>query len=70
MAKKKGGKKDDGKKQVKNKVPSNKYKAYKVTGDTLERIQKTCPKCGPGVFMAAHKNRNYCGKCEFTEFKN
>ena len=29
---------------------------------------KTCPKCGPGVFMAEHKNRSHCGKCGFTEF--
>ncbi|MEM3374522.1 MAG: 30S ribosomal protein S27ae [Candidatus Woesearchaeota archaeon] len=30
---------------------------------------KTCPKCGPGVFMAEHKNRISCGKCGYTEFK-
>ncbi len=30
---------------------------------------KTCPKCGPGVFMASHNNRHSCGKCGFTEFK-
>lgn len=30
---------------------------------------KTCPKCGPAVFMAEHKNRTSCGKCGYTEFK-
>lgn len=30
---------------------------------------KTCPKCGPGVFMASHKDRNACGKCGYTEKK-
>lgn len=32
-------------------------------------IKKTCPKCGPGVFMAEHKDRFTCGKCGYTEFK-
>ncbi len=29
----------------------------------------TCPKCGPGFFMALHKNRTSCGKCGYTEMK-
>ena len=29
----------------------------------------TCPKCGPGSFMAIHKNRTHCGKCGYTEMK-
>ncbi len=31
--------------------------------------KKTCPKCGPGVFLAEHGNRISCGKCGYTEFK-
>lgn len=27
-----------------------------------------CPKCGPGIFMAKHKDRQTCGKCGYTEF--
>ncbi|NLL95264.1 MAG: 30S ribosomal protein S27ae [Thermoplasmatales archaeon] len=27
-----------------------------------------CPKCGPGIFMATHKDRVSCGKCGYTEF--
>ena len=30
---------------------------------------KSCPKCGPGVFMADHKDRLACGKCGYTEKK-
>lgn len=30
---------------------------------------KSCPKCGPGVFMASHKDRVACGKCGYTEKK-
>jgi len=30
----------------------------------------SCPKCGPGVFLAAHKNRDSCGKCGYTIFKS
>jgi len=42
---------------------------YKVEGNQLIR-GRTCPKCGPAVFMAEHKDRFYCGKCHYTEFKN
>ncbi|WP_292460520.1 30S ribosomal protein S27ae [Methanothermococcus sp.] len=48
---------------------TQKYKYYKVEGDSLERIKKVCPKCGPGVFMAEHLNRYSCGKCGYTEWK-
>jgi ubiquitin-small subunit ribosomal protein S27Ae len=43
----------------------NMYKIYEVTGNTLKRKNKTCPKCT--VFMAAHKNRWTCGKCGYME---
>ena len=26
-----------------------------------------CPKCGPGVMLAKHKDRLYCGKCHYME---
>jgi small subunit ribosomal protein S27Ae len=42
--------------------------AYKVEGDKVTRTKPSCPKCGPGVFMAAHKDRVSCGKCGYTEF--
>ena len=31
-------------------------------------MRKNCPKCGPGVFMGKHGNRESCGKCSYTEF--
>lgn len=30
---------------------------------------KHCPKCGPGVKLADHKNRSSCGKCGYYEKK-
>ena len=30
---------------------------------------KTCPKCGPGTFMAEHKDRRTCGTCKYMEKK-
>lgn len=41
---------------------------YKVENGKLMRIRRTCPKCGPGVFLAVHKDRVSCGKCGYTEF--
>ena len=56
------------KKQKNKKVSSKKYAAYEVSGDTLKRKNKFCPKCGTGVFLAQHKDRLTCGKCSYTEF--
>ncbi|MBT4166080.1 30S ribosomal protein S27ae [archaeon] len=56
-----------GKKQKKNKPTSKKYTKYKIDGDTITR-EKSCPRCGPGVFLMKTKNRLYCGKCHYTEF--
>lgn len=56
-----------GKKPKKNKPTSKKYTKYKIEGDKLIR-EKSCPRCGPGVFLMKTINRNYCGKCRYTEF--
>lgn len=34
----------------------------------VERTRKECqnPSCGAGVFLAKHKDREYCGKCHMT----
>lgn len=37
------------------------------SGDSLKRKNKFCPKCGPGIFLAAHKDRVTCGKCGYME---
>ncbi|WP_400209113.1 30S ribosomal protein S27ae [Candidatus Methanomassiliicoccus intestinalis] len=52
------------------KEASAKKNYYSVSGDKLERVKRSCPKCGPGVFLAEHKDRSSCGKCGYTEFKN
>ena len=69
MAAPKGGKGSDkkGKKPHKNKPTSKKYKHYIIQGDSVKK-SKSCPRCGPGIFLAKHKDRVYCGKCRYTEF--
>ena len=59
--------KPDKKAAVKRKPTSKKYSLYVVSGGTVKRKNKSCPKCGPGVFLAAHKDRLYCGQCHYTE---
>ena len=52
------------------KKPARKaHKAYEISGDSFKRKNKTCPKCGSGVFMADHKDRWTCGRCNFMEKK-
>jgi small subunit ribosomal protein S27Ae len=46
-----------------------KIEFFKVEGDRINRVRKYCPKCGPAIFLAEHKNRFSCGKCGYTEFK-
>jgi small subunit ribosomal protein S27Ae len=45
--------------------------AKKVSVEKGDAVGKkpVCPKCGPGVYMATHKDRVSCGKCGYTEFK-
>lgn len=59
--------KGKGKKAHKNKPTSKKYMHYKLDGQKLIK-SKSCPRCGPGIFLANHNNRLYCGKCKYTEF--
>lgn len=40
---------------------------YEQQGSGLKTKNPTCPKCGPGVFMALHADRNLCGKCGYME---
>ena len=40
---------------------------YKVDGaNKVTLSQRNCPKCGPGIFMAKHFDRYYCGKCHLA----
>ena len=45
------------------------YAQYEIQGESIKRKNVSCPKCGPGVFMANHPNRVSCGACGYTEFK-
>lgn len=65
MGKKKVVKK--GKKKHVNKPTSKKYTKYKVQGDKVVR-ERSCPRCGPGIFFLKAKDRLYCGKCHYTSF--
>ena len=58
-----------GKKPHKNKPTSKKYTKYKIEGDKVKRLARSCPRCGPGIFLMDTNNRSYCGKCHLTEFK-
>jgi|TARA_Y100000310_G_scaffold216244_1_gene217276 small subunit ribosomal protein S27Ae len=44
------------------------WKIYQVSGDKVERKNKFCSKCGSGIFLAKHKDRETCGKCGYSEF--
>ena len=44
-------------------------KLYQVKDGHIVRLRQQCPKCGPGIFMAQHKDRTSCGNCGHTEFK-
>jgi small subunit ribosomal protein S27Ae len=48
---------------------SKKWEQYEVSGETLVRKNRFCPRCGEGVFMAEHSNRFSCGSCGYTEWK-
>merc|ERR1712238_484311 len=56
-------------KSKRKKVKLAVLKFYKVdSNDKVTRLRRECPHelCGPGVFMAMHFNRYYCGKCHLT----
>ena len=43
-------------------------KFYTIEGGKITRNRRFCPRCGAGTFLAAHKARQYCGRCGYTEF--
>jgi len=55
------------KKKKKEKKAIQIGKLYQVSGDKIERKNKFCTKCGPGYFLAKHKDRETCGKCGYSE---
>ena len=57
----------DEKKAPEKKKATSKATCYEVKGNSLSRKNKFCPKCGPGIFLAAHKDRVQCGRCGYME---
>ncbi len=45
----------------------SKAEQYDTSSGVIKRKAKFCPKCGPGVFLAEHKDRAACGKCGYME---
>ena len=58
------------KKQIKVRL-MKKIAQYEVSDGKITRKRQFCPQetCGPGVFLAEHKNRVSCGKCGYTRMK-
>jgi len=48
---------------------SQKWKHYTVGEEGIERKNTPCPRCGGGVFLAAHADRESCGACGYTKWK-
>ena len=67
MAAKKGGKPAPAKGGAEKKKKSGKpiHELY----ENGKAKNPTCPKCGPGTFLAAHKDRQSCGRCGYMEKK-
>jgi len=49
-------------------APEGVWNLFEKKGDSVARKNKHCPKCGPGFFLAAHKDRLVCGKCGYVEY--
>ena len=61
-----GGKKARSGRKHESKSPKD---FYDIQGETVTRKRKSCPRCGDGIWMAKHKDRQYCGKCGYTVFE-
>ena len=48
---------------------SKRYVLYEVEDGEVKRLKKSCPRCGPGIFLADHGERLSCGKCGYTKYK-
>ncbi|MFH1222312.1 MAG: 30S ribosomal protein S27ae [Candidatus Micrarchaeota archaeon] len=56
----------DVKKDAKKPAPVAKKKGKQIKPYAAK---KNCPKCGPGMHLAEHKDRRACGKCGYFEKK-
>ena len=46
----------------------NKAKLWEVKDGIVVRTNRECPRCGKGVYLAAHYSRMSCGRCGYTKF--
>ncbi|MCD6549196.1 30S ribosomal protein S27ae [Candidatus Micrarchaeota archaeon] len=58
-----------GSKKRKVRVRGKKSKKKKEKKIKPYKKPRFCPKCGPGVHLAEHKDRWSCGKCGYYEKK-
>ena len=58
-----------GKGSGKKEVTKKKHQKIHTIYENGKAKNKTCPKCGPGMFLANHKDRLSCGKCGYMEKK-
>jgi len=47
----------------------NKGSMWQVVNGKVVDTHNSCPRCGPGVFMAKHYSRISCGRCGYTKFE-
>ncbi len=57
------------KREKKKKQEKGVHAMYKIESEKCSRTRPTCERCGPGYFMADHKDRYTCGHCGFTRYK-
>jgi small subunit ribosomal protein S27Ae len=43
---------------------------YEISGKSIKRKNRFCPRCGEGIYMARHSNRWSCGSCKYCEFNS
>lgn len=61
-------KESKGKKQIVKKEGKKLGALYEISDGKAKSKNRTCPKCGPGMFLARHKDRLVCGSCKYVEF--
>ena len=61
--------KEGGAKPEKRKEEKGVSAYYEIEGEKVTRLRPICERCGPGYFMAKHKDRYTCGHCGFTRYK-
>ncbi|MDI6826605.1 MAG: 30S ribosomal protein S27ae [Candidatus Aenigmarchaeota archaeon] len=47
------------------------WEILKTEGSKIKREKQPCPRCGEGIYMAEHKQKDgkvryFCGKCHYT----